>query len=130
MNLLYGCFFGKKTVSCHKSVVSGKSTYTDLLKGTPMICLNVILTVKNEADISQVKDLLVQQSEMTLKEPGCIRFEVYHSESDPQIFILNERWESAESLDVHRNAEACSTIYFPKVVPLCDRVPHPSTLVE
>jgi quinol monooxygenase YgiN len=95
-----------------------------------MICLNVILTVKEEANISEVRDLLVQQSEMTLKEPGCVRFEVYHSESDPKIFILNERWASAEALDVHRNAEACSTIYFPKVVPLCDRVPHPSTLVE
>lgn len=95
-----------------------------------MICLNVILTVKNEADVAAVRDLMVQQRRMTLEEPGCVRFEVYHSESDPKIFILNERWESQEALDVHRNAEACQTIYFPKVVPLCDRVPHPSTLVE
>lgn len=95
-----------------------------------MICLNVILTVKNEADVAQVRDLMVQQRRMTLEEPGCVRFEVYHSESDPQIFILNERWESQEALDLHREAEACQTIYFPKVVPLCDRVPHPSSLVE
>ena len=95
-----------------------------------MICLNVILTVKNEADIPKVRELMVQQREMTLQEPGCIRFEVYHSESDPKIFILNERWESEEALDVHRNADACTTIYFPHVVPLCDRVPHPSKLIE
>jgi quinol monooxygenase YgiN len=55
---------------------------------------------------------------------------VYHSQEDPKLFILNERWESQSALDIHRKARACSEIYFPQVVPLVDRVPHPCDLIQ
>ena len=50
--------------------------------------------------------------------------------------IVNSGYDVFLDLKYHdipntdREAEACKTIYFPKVVPLCDRVPHPSALVE
>lgn len=94
-----------------------------------MIYSNVILTVKDEADIEKVRGLLVKQGTLSKQEPGCARFEIYHSQSEPTIFMLVERWETQEHLDQHREAQACVEIYKPQVLPLVERVPHPSDLV-
>jgi quinol monooxygenase YgiN len=91
-----------------------------------MICVTVLLTVKNEADVSKVKELLTKHGKLSKAEPGCTRFEAYHSENDGKVFILNEQWESEESLSVHRTAEGYTTIYVPQVLPLVDRTPHRS----
>jgi len=95
-----------------------------------MICLNIVLQVKNAADVELVKGLLSEQGRLSRAEPGCLRFEVYHSNTDPTVFILNERWDSQASLDVHRTATAYTTVYAPKVIPLVNRTPHPCTLIE
>lgn len=94
-----------------------------------MIYCNILLTVKDEADIDKVRDLLVQQGELSRQEPGCARFEIYHSQEDRRLFVLTERWETQEHLDQHREAKACTEIYKPLVLPLVERVPHPSDLV-
>lgn len=94
-----------------------------------MIYSNVLLTVKNEDDIEKVRELLVQQGTLSKQEPGCARFEVYHSRNQPTLFMLIERWETQEHLERHREAKACLEIYQPQVLPLVDRVPHPSDLV-
>ncbi|MDB5337333.1 MAG: Antibiotic biosynthesis monooxygenase [Planctomycetaceae bacterium] len=95
-----------------------------------MIYLNVLLKVKDPADVSRVRELLVQQRQHSLKEPGCARFEVYHSNTDPSRFVLNERWETQADLDQHRLAHAYTQIYQPLVLPLVDREGHPCDLVE
>lgn len=95
-----------------------------------MFCINVWLTVKDSADIVAVAGLLAEATLWTRKEPGCLRFEVYHSESDPKKFLLVERWEQKSDWETHRTAKAFSEIYAPKVLPLVDREPHISTLVE
>ncbi len=95
-----------------------------------MICITVLLTVKNEADIPTVEEYLARHGALSRAEPGCLRFELYHSESDPNVFILNERWETEELLAQHRLAEGYTTIYVPHVLPLVDRTPHRSTLVS
>ena len=95
-----------------------------------MICLNVILTVKDPNDVDEIRGLLTEQGKLSRQEPGCARFEVYHSTADPKVFILNERWESQAALDVHRQAKAYTEIYQPQVIPKVDRVPHPANLVE
>ncbi|MDA1017925.1 MAG: antibiotic biosynthesis monooxygenase [Planctomycetota bacterium] len=94
-----------------------------------MIYANIILTVKAESDIDEIRDLLIQQATLSRQEPGCERFEVYHSQADRRMFILTERWASQELLDIHRQAKACTEIYAPKVLPKVDRVPHISDLV-
>ena len=63
-------------------------------------------------------------------EPGCLRFEVYHSQANSNVFILNEHWADQTAVDAHRKAAAYTTIYQPKVLPKVDRVPHPSDLVS
>lgn len=94
-----------------------------------MIYINVVLTVKAAEDIPEVRSLLSEQCRLSRMEPGCARFEVYHSTSDPRVFLLNEHWESTAAIDAHRRAHAYTTIYQPLVLPKVERVPHPSELV-
>ena len=95
-----------------------------------MLYLNIWLTVKDPAQVGQIRELLTEQARLSRKEAGCVRFEVYQSNNDPTRFLLHERWESQTALDQHRTAEAYTTIYQPQVLPLVNREPHPSTLVS
>lgn len=95
-----------------------------------MLYLNIHLRVKDSADIETVGELLRKQGQLSRAEPGCVRFDVYHSKNDPAVYLLCEYWDSEASLDQHRLATAYTTIYKPQVLPLVDRVPHPCDLLE
>lgn len=95
-----------------------------------MIYGNIVLTVNDEKDILEIRELLAEQGRLSREEPGCERFEVYHSQSDPNTFLLVERWTDQAALDEHRKAKAYTTIYQPKVLPKVNRMPHMSELVE
>ncbi len=95
-----------------------------------MLHLNVWLTVKAPEEVEQVRELLTECCRLSRQEPGCARFEIYHSQVDSTRFLLNEHWETEAALDQHRQAKAFTEIYTPKVLPLVTREPHPSTLVE
>jgi quinol monooxygenase YgiN len=95
-----------------------------------MYCLNVWLTVKDPANVEDIRKLLAEQVKMSRAEPGCLRFEAYHSEADSRRFLLVERWAQKADWETHRTARAVQEIYIPKVLPLVDREPHVSTLVE
>ena len=95
-----------------------------------MICLTILLTVKDAADIARVRDLLTAAMRGSRAEPGCLRYDVYHSPAEPRRFTLVEHWAGQEALDAHRLAAAYATIYKPQVLPLVDREPHPGTLLE
>jgi len=94
-----------------------------------MIYANIILTVKDPADVEKVGELLQEQGRLSREEPGCERFEVYHSQVDSNVYILIERWASQEALDAHRQAYAYLNVYQPKVIPLVERVGHLSELI-
>jgi quinol monooxygenase YgiN len=95
-----------------------------------MICLTILLTAKDAADIPLLRDLLVQSMRKSRGEPGCLRFDVYHSTAEPRRFTLVEHWADQAAIDAHRLAEAYTTIYKPQVMPLVDREGHPSTFFE
>ena len=95
-----------------------------------MIIVNIHLTVKDRADIEKVARLLTEAGRLSRQEPGCARFEVYHSTADESRFFLCEYWESQDAIDAHRKATAYTTIYQPQVLPLVVREPHPSKLLE
>jgi len=95
-----------------------------------MFHINVLLTAKDENDIPTIASLLSEAAGMTRLEPGCERFEVYHSQSDNKVFLLCEWWESENAWKIHKEQRAVQEIYLPKVLPLVDRTPHISTLVE
>ena len=85
---------------------------------------NVVLTVNSSSDVSTVALKLKALAYASLAEPGCERFEVYHSETEPMVFMLIERWESPQTLAAHREATAFQTIYAANVIPLVSRTPH------
>ena len=95
-----------------------------------MICLNILLTAKDPADVPQLRDLLARAMRSSRAEPGCLRFDVYHSTTEPRRFTLVEHWADQAAIDAHRLAEAYTTIYKPRVMPLVDREGHPATLLE
>jgi quinol monooxygenase YgiN len=95
-----------------------------------MIYLNIVLTVKDPADVESIRGLLAEQARLSRAEPGCVRFEVYQSQNEPTLFFLNEWWESQEAIDVHRTAKAYTTIYQPQVLPRVERKGHPLNRVE
>jgi len=95
-----------------------------------MICLTILLTAKDAADIPLLRDLLAQAMRKSRGEPGCLRFDVYHSTAEPRRFTLVEHWADQAAIDAHRLAEAYTTIYKPHVMPLVDREGHPSTWLE
>jgi quinol monooxygenase YgiN len=101
-----------------------------LQKVIRMIYANIWLTVKEATNVEKVRELLSEQARLSRQEPGCARFEVYQSHNDATKFLLIERWETQESLDVHRTAHAYTTIYQPQILPLVIREPHPSHLVS
>ncbi len=89
-----------------------------------MLYNNVFLTVKSADEIDRVRSLLQEQARLSSDEPGCLRFEVYQSQSQPQEFMLVEQWESEEDLARHREAKAFTELYLPQVIPRVDRTPH------
>lgn len=95
-----------------------------------MIYNNVVVTVKEERDVAEVRSLLLEQTRLSRLEPGCDRFELYQSNTDTKVFLLVERWTSQETLDQHRLAKAYTEIYKPLVLPKVDRTPHACSLLE
>lgn len=94
-----------------------------------MVYVNVLLTVQDRGHVETVKALLAEAARLSRAEPGCVRFEVYHSTADETKFILNEHWESPEALDGHRKGVPYTQIYQPRVMPLVVREGHPSNLL-
>ena len=95
-----------------------------------MIYGNILLSVNDENDIPEIRELLAEQGRLSREEPGCERFEVYHSQSDPKTFLLVGAGRRRKHLDQHRKAKAYTEIYQPKVIPRVTRTPHMSELVE
>ncbi len=95
-----------------------------------MVHLNVLLLVRDPANVPRVRDLLREAGHISRAESGCLRFEVYQSQAEPRRFLLCEHWQSAAALDTHRQGRAFTEIYSSQVLPLVDREPHPSDLIE
>ena len=73
-----------------------------------MLCLNVLLTAKDPADVPKIRELLTAAMRQSRAEPGCRRFDVYHSSVEPRRFTLVEHWENQAALDQHRTDAATS----------------------
>ena len=57
----------------------------------------------------------------TVKEPGCISYDLTESVTDPSKFVFVEQWENAEALVPHRAAEHMKA--FGRVVVKCLSAP-------
>lgn len=89
-----------------------------------MVDLVVVLTAKDIGSLPALRELMATQVILSREEPGCVRFEVFESQTVPGTIMIVERWESQAALDAHRKAKAITTVYIPKILPLVERVLH------
>ena len=89
-----------------------------------MVFNNVLLRAKDPQRVTEISGLLRQQASLSSEEPGCEQFDVYQSETEPELFLLIEVWASEWHLAQHRKAKAFTQLYQPKVLPLVHREPH------
>ena len=63
---------------------------------------------KNFVKKDKVEDVLKLTKELveaTVKENGCISYEMYQDEKDENILTMIETWENKEALKVHATSE-------------------------
>lgn len=78
-----------------------------------MIRLNVFIEVAegNRAEVIEVAKELVAAS---LKDKGCIAYDLYESATRRDVLMICETWQDAEALAVHSGAEHFVTLV-PKI---------------
>ncbi|WP_028829275.1 putative quinol monooxygenase [Proteocatella sphenisci] len=65
-----------------------------------------------EDKVKRVLELAKGLVEETLKEDGCINYEMYEDLNNPGILIMVEEWETMEALNNHMSSE-----HFKNIVP-------------
>jgi len=95
-----------------------------------MFVINVVLQVREPEDVADVRENLRRAGQLSRTEPGCQQFEVCQDQENEQTFLLCERWDSREAWEIHRQAEAFTTIYQPLVLPKVERTPYFCDLIE
>ncbi|MFD2206140.1 putative quinol monooxygenase [Kiloniella antarctica] len=62
------------------------------------------IELQNDADLKKTKTALCELVKQTVKEPGCIQFEILQHQDKPQCFTLWECWTSDDALKAHFKA--------------------------
>lgn len=60
----------------------------------------------------EILELLKEMVEKTVKEEGCIKYELFQDVKDPKVMIIIEEWESEGALNKHMASE-----HFKRIVP-------------
>lgn len=64
----------------------------------------------------------------TRKEPGCIAYDFFESQTEPNTFVFNERWKSKEAIHAHFQTAHIKT--FMAALPDCLAEPPVIEVVE
>ncbi|WP_120497096.1 putative quinol monooxygenase [Kiloniella sp. EL199] len=62
------------------------------------------IELQDGADLKATKKALCQLVEDTIKEPGCITFEILQQQDKPECFTLWECWVNDDALTAHFEA--------------------------
>ena len=62
--------------------------------------------------LDRILELSKEMVEKTVKEEGCIRYELFQDMKDPNVMIFIEEWESEEALKRHMASE-----HFTNIIP-------------
>jgi quinol monooxygenase YgiN len=89
-----------------------------------ILAKGVIRPDKREEFIAAAREQIVE----TRKEPGCIAYDFYESQTAPNTFVFNERWKSKEAIDAH--FQTAHIRKFMSVLPSCVAEPPVIELVE
>ncbi len=66
-----------------------------------------------EDKIQDVIELAKELAAITVKEDGCIKYEMYQDEKDKAILTMIEEWEDKKVLEKHMASE-----HFKRIVPI------------
>ena len=69
-----------------------------------MIRLNCFISVK-EANKAEVLAAARRLTEASLKQGGCIAYDIFESATRPEVLMFCETWRDQESLDAHATSE-------------------------
>lgn len=61
--------------------------------------------IAKDEHISTVKKLLEDMVAPSLKEPGCLFYYIFQSQTNPKKFFAVESWENNEALEGHKHTE-------------------------
>lgn len=64
------------------------------------LLLNIVRKVKPE-HVNTLRDSFLKCRVETLKEPGCIKYEIFQSAADPTVFFIYEIWKNEEAHKYH-----------------------------
>ncbi|MBP2034035.1 quinol monooxygenase YgiN [Clostridium algifaecis] len=62
--------------------------------------------------LNEIIELYKELVELTRKEKGCIKYELYQDENNPSVLTMIEEWENKKALEDHFKAE-----HFVRIVP-------------
>ena len=66
-----------------------------------------------EDKVDEFLELAKKLVEATVKEAGCIKYELFQDAKDSKILTMIEEWENKDVLDKHMNSE-----HFREIVPI------------
>lgn len=95
---------------CNNS--SCETVATDSPEVVNAIRLNVFYTLKDGADINEVKAIADSLVSASREDAGCISYDFLESTTTPGEYMIIETWENDSLLDIHSNAP-----HFTKYVP-------------
>ncbi|MCB2130069.1 MAG: antibiotic biosynthesis monooxygenase [Rhodobacteraceae bacterium] len=68
----------------------------------PRVILNGFLICRSLEEADRISHLLPDHIRLTRAEPGCLRFEVLRSHSDPTRFAVSEAFRDREAFEAHQ----------------------------
>ena len=77
-----------------------------------MIRLNVSMIVETSENAKHLYNTAIKLVEESLRDKGCIDYDLYQSKTNDDRYMIIETWESKEALDAHMATE-----HFQKLVP-------------
>ena len=71
--------------------------------------LTIVARIRAKEDsVELIKAELLKLIEPTLKEEGCIQYDLHQDNSDPTVFLFFENWETRDLWQNHMNSEHLS----------------------
>jgi quinol monooxygenase YgiN len=70
-----------------------------------MIRLNVFISVE-DVNNAKVLDAAKELTAASLKEDGCVAYDVFESATRPNVLLICETWKDAETLSNHEKSAA------------------------
>lgn len=77
-----------------------------------MVRLNVSMIVETSENRKPLVDAAIELVAFSLKDKGCIGYDLYESKTNDDRFMIIETWESEEALEAHKATE-----HFRRLVP-------------